>query len=47
MPVPVAKIAVDKAAYHFDKAYDYRIPQGLSSLAPGCRVPSDRVTCVT
>ena len=38
MPVPVAKIAVDKAAYHFDKAYDYRIPQGLSSLAPGCRV---------
>ena len=35
----IAKIAVQGAAYHFDKLYDYAIPQRLAeTLAPGCRV---------
>ncbi len=34
-----AKVAVEKAAYHFDKLYDYLIPAPLeASLQPGCRV---------
>ena len=35
----VAKIAVENAVYHFDKAFDYLVPEELLSLArPGCRV---------
>ncbi len=35
----VAAVAVEGAAYHFDKAYDYAIPPQLAqNLAPGCRV---------
>ncbi len=33
----VAKIAVENAAYHFDKLYDYAIPPGMD-LRPGMRV---------
>lgn len=33
----VAKVAVENAAYHFDKLYDYRVPPGMA-LAPGQRV---------
>ena len=34
---PVARIAVEKAAYRFDKLYDYAIPEGMA-LLPGVRV---------
>ena len=35
----IAKIAVDGAAYHFDKAYDYAVPAAYAALArQGCRV---------
>lgn len=35
----IAKVAVENTAYHFDKAFDYLIPQELVSEAlPGCRV---------
>lgn len=35
----VAKVAVENVAYHFDKAYDYRVPDSLRERAqPGCRV---------
>lgn len=35
----VAKVAVENVAYHFDKAYDYRVPDSLRGRAlPGCRV---------
>ena len=33
----MAKVAVENAAYHFDKLYDYRVPPGMA-LAPGQRV---------
>ena len=35
----IAKVAVEKTVYHFDKAFDYCIPKELSANAkPGCRV---------
>jgi primosomal protein N' (replication factor Y) len=35
----VAKIAVENAVYHFDKAFDYLVPSALADRAlPGCRV---------
>lgn len=35
----VAKIAVENAVYHFDKAFDYLVPAALEGKAvPGCRV---------
>ena len=35
----VAKIAVENSVYHFDKAFDYLIPDEMySSAKPGCRV---------
>lgn len=35
----IAKVAVDKTAFHFDKIFDYSVPDELSqSLKPGCRV---------
>ncbi|MDD2361339.1 MAG: primosomal protein N' [Oscillospiraceae bacterium] len=34
----VAKIAVEQAALHFDKLYDYYIPESLGELKRGCRV---------
>jgi len=35
----VARIAVDQTAFHFDKPYDYLIPESLvASLKAGCRV---------
>ncbi|MDD4546091.1 MAG: primosomal protein N' [Oscillospiraceae bacterium] len=34
----VAKIAVEQAALHFDKLYDYYIPESLGKLKRGCRV---------
>lgn len=37
--VLIAKVALEKVAYHFDKAYDYRVPESLRERArPGCRV---------
>ena len=36
MPL-IAKVVVENAAYHFDKPYDYRIPEGMD-LSPGQRV---------
>lgn len=34
-----AKIAVENTAYHFDKLFDYRIPDRLrGTVLPGCRV---------
>ena len=34
-----AKVAVDKAAYHFDLLFDYLIPAHLEDkVQPGCRV---------
>lgn len=37
--VLVAKVALENVAYHFDKAYDYRVPESLRECArPGCRV---------
>lgn len=34
----IAKVAVERTAYHFDKLYDYEIPPELEGLQPGCRV---------
>ncbi|QEY34032.1 primosomal protein N' [Caproiciproducens galactitolivorans] len=35
----VAKVAVEKTVYHFDKAFDYCVPETLLADAkPGCRV---------
>ncbi len=35
----VARVAVEKTAYHFDKPYDYLVPKQFSDEAlPGCRV---------
>ncbi len=37
--IAIARVAVQGAAYHFDKLYDYIIPPRLEgALAPGCRV---------
>lgn len=37
--VLVAKVALENVAYHFDKAYDYCVPESLRERArPGCRV---------
>lgn len=34
-----ARVAVENTAYHFDKAFDYLVPQELAQAArPGCRV---------
>lgn len=36
---PFARVAVENTAYHFDKAFDYLIPEELLEQAkPGCRV---------
>ena len=35
----VAKVAVEKASYGFDRLYDYEIPPQLAGrVRPGCRV---------
>lgn len=35
----VVNVAVDKAAFHFDRLFSYRVPSGLAqNLACGCRV---------
>ncbi|WP_312641672.1 primosomal protein N' [Hydrogenoanaerobacterium sp.] len=35
----IAKVAVDKAAFHFDKLYDYLVPVEYQPIVrPGCRV---------
>ncbi|MBQ9964729.1 MAG: primosomal protein N' [Clostridia bacterium] len=34
----VAKVAVEQAAYHFDKLYSYRLTPDLADAAVGCRV---------
>ncbi len=35
----VAKVAVENTVFHFDKAFDYLVPQSLAERAqPGCRV---------
>ena len=34
----IAKIAVEQAAFHFDKLYSYTIPASLEPLERGCRV---------
>ena len=33
----IVRVAVENAAYHFDKLYDYLVPAGMT-LAPGQRV---------
>ena len=34
-----AKVAVENAVFHFDKAFDYQVPPELQDRAlPGCRV---------
>ena len=38
MPLRVIKIAVDQAAYHFDKLYSYTVPESLGPVERGCRV---------
>ena len=34
----IAKVAVEQAAFHFDKFYDYCLPEALEPVEPGCRV---------
>ena len=34
----VAQVAVDGAAFHFDKLYSYRVPESCGTLTRGCRV---------
>ena len=35
----IARVAVDKATWHYDKLYDYYLPTGLEGkVQPGCRV---------
>ncbi len=34
----VAKIAVEQAAFHFDKLYDYYVSESLGAVERGCRV---------
>ena len=37
--VSIARVAVDQTAYHYDKPFDYIIPENLRAAArPGCRV---------
>ncbi len=37
--VSIARVAVDQTAYHYDKPFDYIIPENLRTAArPGCRV---------
>ncbi|WP_179229062.1 primosomal protein N' family DNA-binding protein [Parenemella sanctibonifatiensis] len=36
--VPVAKVMVDVSLAHLDRPFDYRIPDSMSEVAPGCRV---------
>lgn len=38
MPPRVVKIAVEQAAYHFDKLYSYIVPDSLGEVKRGCRV---------
>ena len=33
MPLRVIKIAVDQAAYHFDKLYSYTVPESLGPVS--------------
>lgn len=37
MTVKTARVAVENAIYHFDRAFSYRIPEGMR-VQPGCRV---------
>ena len=35
----IARVAVDKATWHYDKLYDYYLPVELEGkVQPGCRV---------
>ncbi|MDD3692343.1 MAG: primosomal protein N' [Oscillospiraceae bacterium] len=34
----VAKIAVEQAAFHFDRLYDYYVPDSIGKVQRGCRV---------
>ncbi|MBQ9415026.1 MAG: primosomal protein N' [Clostridia bacterium] len=34
----IVEVAVEKAAYHFDKPYSYFVPDGLGPVQRGCRV---------
>ncbi len=34
----IVKVAVEKAAYHFDKPYSYFVPRALGAVSRGCRV---------
>ncbi|MDD6175452.1 MAG: primosomal protein N' [Firmicutes bacterium] len=37
--VPIVQVAVDQTAYHFDKPFDYIVPENLKDrVRPGCRV---------
>ncbi len=37
--IPIAQVAVDQTAYHFDKPFDYIVPDNLKDrICPGCRV---------
>lgn len=36
--LPIAKVAVEQASYHFDKLYSYVIPDAFARLQVGCRV---------
>ena len=39
MSLRIAKIAVENTVYHFDKQFDYLIPEGWEEqVRPGCRV---------
>jgi primosomal protein N' (replication factor Y) len=38
MPAPIALVAVDQAAFHFDKPYSYLLPAELGPVSRGCRV---------
>ena len=32
-PVLIAKVALENVSYHFDKAYDYCVPESLRELS--------------
>ncbi len=34
----IVKVAVEKAAYHFDKLYSYYVPASLGTVCVGCRI---------
>lgn len=38
MPATVAQIAVDQAAFHFDRLYSYRLTEEAGGVRRGCRV---------